>query len=331
MKCWWCEDNLPNTAELIKNHCKEKHNVTEYNNIIMQKACMLMQNKKLLQRFKNCNAKPCYICGQLVKNQWMFINHCLIQHVGIGVQRGGGFAANIVSELPVRIILTQGDLFDRYELVAKKEDFPTAYGWGVSGSISSFLRVATQELNSLLLDKKLASDKSLLNVDSLKITFSAVIQNQQELGFGIEHETLPSRRWYAQTVESIGMLPEVREYLNNSIKSRILYNAETGSSVHFQTFLEFRMDVVDVADTTISNVFGGNEDALVKMLVNYPSSSDDDDIHVITHKRSSSDDDDDDDIHFIPRKRRKTSVSIDIKLVKYYKIQKRLFLPVFKN
>ena len=89
MKCWWCEDNLPNAAELIK-----KHNVTEYNNIIMQKACMLMQNKKLLQRFKNSNAKPRYTCGQLVKNQWMFINHCLIQHVGIGVQRGGGIAAN---------------------------------------------------------------------------------------------------------------------------------------------------------------------------------------------------------------------------------------------
>ena len=48
-----------------------------------------------------------------------------------------------------------------------------------------------------------------MNADSLKITFSAVIQNQQELGFGIEPETLPSRRWYAQTVESIGMLADL--------------------------------------------------------------------------------------------------------------------------
>ena len=66
---------------------------------------------------------------------------------------------SIVSELPVKILLTQGHLFDRYELVATKDDFPTYYGWGVSGSIGSFLRVATKELNSLLLDKKLASDK----------------------------------------------------------------------------------------------------------------------------------------------------------------------------
>ena len=52
MKCWWSKDDLPNTTELIKNHCQEKHNVTNDNNIIMQKACLLMQNEKLLKRFK---------------------------------------------------------------------------------------------------------------------------------------------------------------------------------------------------------------------------------------------------------------------------------------
>ena len=302
MKCWWCDDDISNTVAHIKTHCKDKHNVTECNNVIMQKVCTLMRNPNLLKRSMNSSAKLCYICGLLLKNQWIFINHCLKRHAGTGIQRGAGVVdpytriLRVKTELPVKILVTHEDIFNRYQIVATKEDFPTDYGWGVSGSVMSFLTVATQELNSLLLTQKMSSDRSALRVDNLKITFSAVIQNQQELGFGMEPEILPARRWYAQTVESAGMLAGVREYFKNSINSRILYNAETGSSVHFRTFLEFRMDIfVDIADDTIANVFGGNEDVLKKMLVNYSS---------------SSDNDSDDDIHFIPRKKGKVAVSV---------------------
>ena len=229
------------------------------------------------------------ICGLLIKNQWTFVNHCLKRHASVGVQRGAGVVdpfTNILrvkTELPVRMLVTHGDIFTRYQIVANKEEFPTDYGWSVSGSIVSFLNVATRELNSLLLTKKISSDVS----DNLKITFSAVIKNQQELGFGIVPKILPARRWYAQAVESVGMLPEVREYLRNSINSRILYNAETGSLVHFRSFLEFRMDVfADIGDDTIANVFGGNEELMKSMLVDYSSSSDsDDDIQFVVHKR----------------------------------------------
>ena len=274
MKCWWCDSDLSNSVALIKQHCKEKHNATEKNNIIMEKVCTLMRNDNLLRKFKSGIGKPCYICGLLMKNQWIFVNHCLKRHAGVGIQRGTGIVDSltrqlqVMTELPLKITLTQNDVFNRYELEAKIEDFPSDYGWGVSGSIGTFLNVAIQELNSLLLPEKMSYAKPTLRVDNLKITFSAVIQNQREMGFGVVPEILPARRWYTQTVESVGMLSDVREYLKNSINSRILYNAETGSSVHFQTFLEFRMDgFVDVADDAIANVFGGNEDALNKMLV----------------------------------------------------------------
>ena len=115
---------------------------------------------------------------------------------------------------------------------------------------------------------------------------------------------MPPRRWFAQAVESVGLLPEVIEYLKNVINSRILYNGETGSSVHFKTFLEFRMDVfVDVSnDAAIADIFGGNEDLLSKMLVDYSSSSDDDvqfvkrkKVDVSCNNNNNSDSDDDED------------------------------------
>ena len=92
--------------------------------------------------------------------------------------------------------------------MANKADYPAEYGWTVAGSIALFLKVATQKLNSMLLARNLQAGAP---VDNLKITFSAVTQNQRELGFGVQPELMPPRRWFAQAVESVGLLPEVFE------------------------------------------------------------------------------------------------------------------------
>ena len=63
MKCWWCDDDISNTVAHIKTHCKDNNNVTECNNVIMQKVCTLMRNPNLLKRSMNSSAKLCYICG----------------------------------------------------------------------------------------------------------------------------------------------------------------------------------------------------------------------------------------------------------------------------
>ena len=132
----------------------------------MEKVCALMCNSNLRWRAEHGNAKPCYICGLLIKNQWTFVNHCLKRHASVGIQRGAGVldpftnVLRVKTELPVRTLVTHGDIFTGYQIVANKEEFPTDYGWSVSGSIVSFLNVATRELNSLLLTKKISSDVS---------------------------------------------------------------------------------------------------------------------------------------------------------------------------
>ena len=160
MKCWWC-----NVQTLdITSHCKNVHEVTSDSNLLLKTYLSLYKKPSIVQTLKDTNGIPCFKCGTLLTSDWNLLIHFLKYHPSIGraVQNGSGnnYVLNhdtyildkvpILSELPLKVYKTPGDVFTCYEFIAKRIDFPEEYGWEVSDAVDTFLSLVEIELGPIL-------------------------------------------------------------------------------------------------------------------------------------------------------------------------------------
>ena len=82
------------------------------------------------------------------------------------------------------------------------------------------------------------------------------------------------REWHVSPVEAIGLLPSVQHYFSHVAIAKVIYNGESGSSVYFHKYVSFILGVFkNVENQLISEVFGGNPEAVQDMLLVPYSSS----------------------------------------------------------
>ena len=200
------------------------------------------------------------------------------QFAGNNEQNGGSFvmpvqeSEDVETTLPLKINVSAGKLYTRYTLSANSTVFPDSYGWRVAKSVETFLTTCEIALAKLLMRDIV--DNIETSIPMLKLGFAFEIQNKQEIGPGIEPLLMSPREWHVSPVEAIGLLPSVQQHFSHVAMAKVIYNSESGSSVYFHKYVSFKLEVFQNVDNQlISDVFGGNPEAVQDMLLVPYSSS----------------------------------------------------------